>query len=442
MRLNELFEAEGRHVTFVFGRMNPPTVGHKQLLDTAKSVGGDYKIFLSQTQDPKKNPLDYGTKIEFVKNMFPEHADNVVDDAGLNTVVKVADYLYNMGYKNATFVAGSDRLEAMAQLLKQYNGVEGKAHGFYKFDVLDFKSSGEREDGAEGVAGVSASNARAAAASGDLDAFKDATGAGQQAEALFAAVRKGMGIQEGVAEGKFRKIDAEEKVIPNDKLNDLKRKYLPDWEMLDHRILQAKYVAKDHRHAEEFVSYINKVSEEMDHFAEVTQDVAEVTVKTTTFDVKGLTILDFKLALKVDKFAEQDEIEQVRMQGNFGMHEGWKDAAIGAAMLGIGGGAMYAQPQPKVEIDGVKWTLTSRTPGILAHSKVVTAADGKKYQIWRGPKNKHLAHPIDDKSATESRGHKVIATKLANMDRMKNVQVPTPAERRAEQEKKEKEQKK
>jgi hypothetical protein len=61
---------------------------------------------------------------------------------------------------------------------------------------------------------------------------------------------------------------------------------------------------------------------------------------------------------------------------------------------------MYAQPQPKVEIDGVKWTLTSRTPGILAHSKVVTAADGKKYQIWRGPKNRHLAHPIDDKSAT------------------------------------------
>lgn len=321
MRLNELFEAEGRHVTFVFGRMNPPTIGHKQLLDTADSVGGEYKIFLSQTQDSKKNPLDYSTKIKFVTTMFPEHADNVVDDAGLNTVVKVADYLYNMGYKNATFVAGSDRLDAMKQLLTQYNGVEGKAHGYYKFDVLDFKSSGEREDGAEGVAGVSASNARAAAANGDLDQFKDSTGAGQHAEALFAAVRAGMGIQEGVAEGKFRKIDAEEKVIPNNKLNDLKSKYLPDWEMLDHRILQAKYVAKDHRHAEEFVSFINRVSEEMDHFAEVTQDVAEVTVKTTTFDVKGLTILDFRLALKVDKFAERDEIEQVRMQGNFGMHE-------------------------------------------------------------------------------------------------------------------------
>lgn len=199
MRLRELFEAGNRHVTFVFGRMNPPTIGHKQLLDTAKSVGGDYKIFLSQTQDAKKNPLDYATKINFVKKMFPEHAAHIVDDAGLNTVVAVASHLYDLGYRDATFVAGSDRIDAMSSLLKQYNGVEGKAHGFYKFDVLDFKSSGEREDGAEGVAGISASGARAAAANNDFEAFKEATGAGQYADELYKAVRAGMGIQEDVS---------------------------------------------------------------------------------------------------------------------------------------------------------------------------------------------------------------------------------------------------
>ena len=200
MRLRELFEDKNRHVTFVFGRMNPPTIGHKQLLDTAKSVGGDYKIFLSQSQDAKKNPLDYATKINFVKKMFPEHAQHVVDDAGLNTVVAVASHLYDLGYRDATFVAGSDRIDAMANLLKQYNGVEGKAHGFYKFDVLDFKSSGEREDGAEGVAGISASGARAAAANSDFEGFKEATGAGQYADELYRAVRAGMGIQEGVVD--------------------------------------------------------------------------------------------------------------------------------------------------------------------------------------------------------------------------------------------------
>jgi hypothetical protein len=196
MLLLELFEAGAKHVTFCFGRMNPPTIGHKQVLDTMKSQGGDMRIFVSQTQDKKKNPLDYATKIKFIKEMFPEYAGDVVDNAGLNTIGKVASYLYEQGYTAATFVAGSDRLEDMKNLLTQYNGVEGKAHGFYDFEVLDFVSSGEREDGAEGVAGVSASGARLAAANNDFKGFQEATGAGELAKPLFAAVRKGMGINE------------------------------------------------------------------------------------------------------------------------------------------------------------------------------------------------------------------------------------------------------
>ena len=196
MRIFEILsEAEGKHVAFTFGRMNPPTVGHEALLNATENAGRDYKIFLSQTQDAKKNPLDYQTKIKFIKMMFPEHANNIIVDSNLNTVMKVASHLYDLGYRNATFVAGSDRLDAMAQLLKQYNGVEGKSHGFYNFDMLDFKSSGEREDGAEGVSGVSATMARSAAANGDFEAFKEATGAGQYAQDLFNAVRAGMGIK-------------------------------------------------------------------------------------------------------------------------------------------------------------------------------------------------------------------------------------------------------
>jgi hypothetical protein len=203
MRLLQLFEAEvpGKHVTFCFGRMNPPTIGHEQVLDTMAGEGGDMKIFASQSQDAKKNPLDYATKIKFIKAMFPKHAGSVVDNSSLNTVVKVASHLYDLGYRSATFVAGSDRLEDMKKLLEAYNGVEGKAHGFYDFEVLDFKSSGEREDGAEGVAGVSASGARAAAANSDFEAFKEATGAGELARPLYDAVRKGMGIEEDIEEG-------------------------------------------------------------------------------------------------------------------------------------------------------------------------------------------------------------------------------------------------
>jgi hypothetical protein len=200
MLLHELFEAGTKHVTFCFGRMNPPTIGHKQVLDTMKSQGGEMKIFVSQSQDKKKNPLDYGTKIKFIKEMFPQYAKDVVDNAALNTIGKVASYLHEQGYNAVTFVAGSDRIEDMKSLLNQYNGVEGKAHGFYKFDVIDFASSGDREDGAEGVAGVSASGARLAAANNDFEGFREATGAGELAKPLFAAVRKGMGIKGEVEE--------------------------------------------------------------------------------------------------------------------------------------------------------------------------------------------------------------------------------------------------
>lgn len=127
-----------------------------------------------------------------------------------------------------------------------------------------------------------------------------------------------------IVEDEFRSKSIEDFIPENNDLDDIKSEFLPDWEMLDHKTLQAKFVAKDHRHALQFIKFINSLSEKMDHFAEVTQDVAEVTVKTSTFDVKGLTILDFKLAVIVDKYAEKNDIDQVRMQGNFGMHESAK----------------------------------------------------------------------------------------------------------------------
>lgn len=122
---------------------------------------------------------------------------------------------------------------------------------------------------------------------------------------------------ESVKEGEFRSDDVEEFKPSNDSLDNLKSKYLPDWEMLDHRTLQAKYVADDHRAAVAFVKIINRLSEKMDHFCEVTQDVAEVTVKTSTSDVKGLTILDFQIAMVIDRFARDVGIKQSSMSGNF-----------------------------------------------------------------------------------------------------------------------------
>mgnify|MGYP001627128907 CR=1 FL=1 len=229
MKLRQLFEAAEKHVTFCFGRMNPPTIGHEQVFKTMADQGGDYKIFVSQTQDKKDNPLDYRTKTEFIKKIHPEYASHLVVDPSLNTVMKVASYLFDQGYTSATFVAGSDRLESFEKLLTQYNGVEGKAHGYYKFEPLNFVSSGEREDGAEGVAGISASGARAAAKAGNMEAFAAATGAGEYAEELYKAVRNGLGIKETIALEMPIEMDPADPMDPmiygHDKANPGKLKY-------------------------------------------------------------------------------------------------------------------------------------------------------------------------------------------------------------------------
>jgi len=201
MKIRDLFEAdEDKHITFCFGRFNPPTLGHKQLFDTMKKQGGEMKIFTSQSQDSKKNPLDYSTKIDFLRRLHPNYANDIVEDTNLNTIAKVCKSLTEAGYNHMTFVAGSDRLDQLRSLIKDYNGkTEGKKGPIadtYKFETMDFVSSGQREDDAEGVEGISGTKAREDAAKNDLKSFTAHTGAGDIAPELFAAVRKGMGLQD------------------------------------------------------------------------------------------------------------------------------------------------------------------------------------------------------------------------------------------------------
>lgn len=193
MFLIEVFKEKPRkHVAFCFGRMNPPTIGHARLLNTTAraSAGGDYFIFLSHTQDSKKNPLDYNTKVDFVKSMYPQHADHV-SYGSLRTIMEIMEFLYHNNYTDVTYVCGNDRLPAFKELLNKYNGVEG-GKTYYKFNSIDIVSSGPRDPDDDGVAGASASAARLAAEEGDKEEFKKITGAGRFAPQLYKAVRKGL----------------------------------------------------------------------------------------------------------------------------------------------------------------------------------------------------------------------------------------------------------
>jgi nicotinic acid mononucleotide adenylyltransferase len=180
-----------KHVAFAFGRFNPPTVGHKKLIDTVvdASDGGDFYIFTSQSQDPDKNPLDYQTKVNFLKKLFPSIQDKIVYDMTIKNVLQAADKLKANGYTDATFVCGSDRVPEFTKLLNTWNGMDKTP----RFGTLNIVSSGEREDGVEGVEGVSASMAREFVKNNDFESFKGTVPNNPQlAKELFDAVKQGM----------------------------------------------------------------------------------------------------------------------------------------------------------------------------------------------------------------------------------------------------------
>jgi len=199
-KFSELMEKSGDTAVFTFGRLNPPTTGHGKLIDAmareqGKNVGSKMHVFVSHSQDAKKNPLDYKRKVAYIRKMFPKYAKNILTDKA-KTIFEVAVSLHNKGYKSIIMVVGSDRVDEFERLLNEYNGVQSK-HGYYGFDNVEVVSAGERDPDAEGLEGMSASKMRKAAMDGDLDSFKQGVPDGfKDAEKLYKDVRKSMGIRE------------------------------------------------------------------------------------------------------------------------------------------------------------------------------------------------------------------------------------------------------
>ena len=191
---------EEREVYFTFGRMNPPTVGHGKVMDTLSQKSGksDYKIFMSQSSDPKKNPLTYEQKVKHTRKMFPKHARNIIVDKSVKTAINVLVSLYDQGYKSVTMVVGADRITEFDVLLNKYNGQKAR-HGFYNFKSIKVVSAGKRDPDSAGVEGMSASKQRENAQKNDFVAFSQGTPksmSDKDARRLFNDVRKGMGLKE------------------------------------------------------------------------------------------------------------------------------------------------------------------------------------------------------------------------------------------------------
>ena len=180
-------------ITLAFGRFNPPTVGHEKLLKMAKKVAanGTLRIFPSRTQDKKKNPLDPDKKVNFMRKMFPEFKENIINDDEMRSIFNVLQGA-DRDFDKVNIIVGSDRQAEFENLAQKYNGE------LYNFSEIKVISAGTRDADAEGVEGMSASKMRKAVVDGDMDSFKKGLPkvvTDSQAKSLFDAVAKGMKIK-------------------------------------------------------------------------------------------------------------------------------------------------------------------------------------------------------------------------------------------------------
>lgn len=187
---------EEKSVVLAFGRMNPPTIGHEKLVDKIRSVakekGASPQLYLSHSQDPKKNPLDYNNKIKFLRKAF----GSIVQKSDDKNILHILKSL-NGKYENVYIIAGSDRVPEFSNLANRYNGKD------YTFKKIEIISAGDRDaDSTDAVASMSASKLRGLAQKGDFETFKTGLPKKLQpmAKSVYDTIRNKMNINEGKKE--------------------------------------------------------------------------------------------------------------------------------------------------------------------------------------------------------------------------------------------------
>ncbi len=189
--LNEIKQTET--IVLTFGRMNPPTTGHSILVNKVKSEASKesskYEVWLSATQDAKKNPLTVDRKVFWAKKILDEK--NIFPaTANIRTPIELLKSKSGK-YQNVVFVVGSDRVDEFTKLFNQYNGKD------YSFDSIKVVSAGERDPDSDSATGMSATKLRAAALQNDVNAFKSGLVnlSDNETEMLMKEIRAGLKVK-------------------------------------------------------------------------------------------------------------------------------------------------------------------------------------------------------------------------------------------------------
>jgi hypothetical protein len=159
-------DGESGALTLVFGKFNPPSKAHQKFLNFAKTVSSntDLKIYPSRSQDPKMNPLDPDTKIKYMKKMFPDYADNIINDENAVSIFDVLTGAEKDGYTEIQIVVSPDRVSEFRSLSTKYNG------DLYNFNDITVIPAGDKEMDTD--SDTETAKLRKAAMDDNFDSFK------------------------------------------------------------------------------------------------------------------------------------------------------------------------------------------------------------------------------------------------------------------------------
>lgn len=172
-----------RHIVWTYGRFSPPSSGHQLLintiLETAKNK--DHIIYISETVDQDKNPLQPERKLYYLKKMFP----SVNFKIAKGTFVQMAEEL-NSQYKSMTMIVGSDRVVNFDSVLQKYNGK------LYQYESIQTISAMQRDPDSDGLSGVSGSKMRQAVKDSNYQLFNECVGglSSYDSNNLYNEIRK------------------------------------------------------------------------------------------------------------------------------------------------------------------------------------------------------------------------------------------------------------
>ena len=184
----------GKVAVYTVGRFQPPTIGHKLLIDTvarlASQKGGDAFVFVSyRTDKPSENPLTPREKINALEEMYGTGIQfvNTADcKSPCGGPEKAHAFLLSKGYTDITLVAGSDRAPIFNEDAPMWK--KGKDNG-----IAPPKFVGLVRTTGAGATAMSGTEARRRARSGEYEGFKEAVQVGDITEdgikALYDAIR-------------------------------------------------------------------------------------------------------------------------------------------------------------------------------------------------------------------------------------------------------------